>query len=92
MTGMVCSCSSPDCMVNGCALIRQQQQTYQGTTPAVGWTCPNCNAGVAPHLGTCPHCCPVQTRVVIQTPNFENDGENHERSKDYQITKEEDQG
>lgn len=73
MTGMVCSCSSPDCMVNGCALIRQQQQTYQiARHQGIGWTCPNCNIGVAPHLDTCPVCSPVFTKVIIQTPTLKD--------------------
>ena len=100
MVSITCCCSSPDCMVNGCAIYRQQQQAYRdySASGGVGWTCPNCNAGVAPHLDSCPVCNPqaTYTRIVIQTPNFENpEGDNHERPKDCKIVQdptEEDQG
>ena len=88
MSAIVCCCSSPDCMVNGCALMRKQQESawYRSTPdPTTGWTCPNCGAGNAPHVHSCPHCGPHQTRytqTIVQIPNFESEGENHERSSD----------
>ena len=32
-----------------------------------GWTCPNCGAGIAPHIATCPACPPAAVRLVPAT-------------------------
>lgn len=91
MTGIVCCCASPDCMVNGCARYRELKRNSGYFHPInTGWICPNCGSGVAPHKDSCPHCGTFLTRktYTVQTWNFE--GENNERSESNIQTDEED--
>lgn len=75
MTSIVCCCASPDCMLNGCARLREALKSNEPYDPyeppfihpPVGWTCPNCNAGIAPGVDVCPHCAPVKITTTSAT-------------------------